>query len=238
MTQRHFAVLLLLLLFIACIFTCNTFGEKQSIFLAHEAGLNEKTGKQRLVQEDNVVIEAQGKRVGEQIVYFDLNIFLFNKLVFADSVNMFTTERGLLPIVRQLKNDNKSHQEQQPYEILIGLLPQPDQSCILRLIADAQQQYQLDTLPFFLGNHFNADSDSFLEFMGFLSPIKPYCSECDSAFYNPLLFYEMRDTGFVLDSATTQKWAKQHYGNFYGFRPDSTRIVPIYKANELMIYDT
>lgn len=209
----------MVLLGIVVLLTCNTLDRRQSLLQRHliqqmEAG----DGYRWLYQSDTLSIRALAEVVQGEVLFSHLAIMLHDSAVYANTTDRFSSQFDLLPIVRHLANCQ--------HEVLMGIVPQADQYRILQLILNDTALVRTDTLPLFDGQHLNADRDAAIEFKGYWSNPLPYCLDCDSTYYNPQLFYEMSDTGFVLDAAATQNWASKHLGGFYGFRPDTLRVVP------------
>ncbi len=158
--------------------------------------------------------------VEAQKIYKDVKIKLGEDIIYENDKIMLFNHFGILPIVRKLDNSN--------IEVLMGIKA-PEIDKIKRLIFDNNEIVVNDTLPLFSGNHKNIDDDNFVEFAGFLNKFESYCSNCDSAYYNPLLYYEMHPMGFKLDTTATLKWIESHYEQNLGFLPDKTKIVRLKK---------
>jgi len=58
--------------------------------------------------------------------------------------------------------------------------------------------------------------------------IEAYCRNCDSAYYNPPVYYELSD-GFPFDSIAVQSAAKNMFGQFFGYSQDYNVIVSLSK---------
>jgi hypothetical protein len=63
----------------------------------------------------------------------------------------------------------------------------------------------------------NLDEDDFLEFAGYWSWIETYGPDQEYVSYNPLLVYEVTDTGIRIDSLLTMEINKEIWGNFEGY---------------------
>ena len=89
-----------------------------------------------------------------------------------------------------------------------------------RFFVDAGHTVKVDTLPIFTEKARNLDKDPALELSGYNWPGP--AERWDSAGYSwttykPRLYYEIRATGLVLDSALTKQKALAWYGIFRGF---------------------
>lgn len=180
----------------------------------------EKVQKQRqewAFHQDRVILYAnEFKETHKKPVYRDLRVVLDGKLLYEDQKSNFVSNFGILPIVRQLENNQ--------FEILVGFQENSGEK-ILHLIGREDSLILNDTLPLFKGNHSDRDRDGMPEFSGFLEKFPAYCQECDSLYYNPYLIYEMRPERFVLDTLLTRQWIENHYDRFAGFKPDSNLLV-------------
>ena len=216
--------LFMLLFLVMVLLTCNTMNHEQSqeqrwLFKQEELG----KGYRWLYQQQNIGIRALAHLKNDELFFKDFAIMVNDSTIYFNTTDLFTTQFDLLPIVRQLPN--KQH------EIQMGISPEPEQYRILQLIFTDTSITKTDTLPLFDGQHANADADTTMEFKGYWSNLEPYCFDCDSTYYNPQLYYEMLNTGFTLDTATTKQWIDTNYGTFNGFRPNKNLIVPLKNTN-------
>lgn len=105
-------------------------------------------------------------------------------------------------------------------ELLVRLASPPNLDIVRRFFLDGQRVTHLDTLPAFDEAARNLDSDSLLEFSGYRNSGEVW--EDDDGHrrtsYNPLLYYEIRPTGLVLDSTLIKQKALARYGVFRGFQ--------------------
>ena len=106
-------------------------------------------------------------------------------------------------------------------ELLVRVATPPDLDFLRRFVVSGQHVVCRDTLPAFNERARNLDQDPALEFSGVR-----YSSEVIgddghgylSTTYSPLLCYEVRPTGLVLDTALTIRRTRARYGKFYGFK--------------------
>jgi len=200
-------------MFVSLVFTCNTISVTPT---SNDLILQEGVEK-CLAKSDNVAVFGQRTFVNDEVFYRNLSIFIEEELVYYNSTTLFSTYYNILPIMRSLPNGQQ--------EILIAFADSPKHLKTLRLLGTKHNVFVQDTLPLFTSTHHDVDRDGTTEFSGYLEPTRPYCIGCDSAYYNPLLTYELRKTGIYFDSLTTRQWIGKHYQHFYGFVPDTTLVV-------------
>ena len=160
---------------------------------------------------------------GSKPIYKNIEVVVEGANLYKNKTSDFVSNFGVLPIVRKTSTNQ--------IEFLLGFKDTRNEK-ILRLISETKQgsnQIVLqDTLPLFGVGHQDLDEDGIIEFSGFLEHYPPHCVDCDSVYYNPLLFYEMQDHAFVLDTPTTRNWINENYQEFRGFKPDP-RLVRLKK---------
>lgn len=210
--MSHFLYMLLIIcLMIVLLFTCNTVPESrqmEEVWLVNTARVG-------------VVAKRATTSYSNSTRYQNLSIFIDSNLVYHNPRDYFDMHFGLLPIVQPLSDEVT--------ELLLGFWNQKFQTKILRLQCNNKRVLYQDTLPAFNAHPTDLDRDRREEFSGYLAENEVYCVGCDSAYYNPLLFYEITKNGVQLDSAVTKKWIEEHYDSFYGFRPNKKLIVPLAK---------
>ena len=215
------------LFFLVLLFTCNVMNKQQSEqqkWLHEQAQLGK--GYRWLYQDSLLGVRALAKLVEGELFFEKMSIFLQDSVRYTNTTTLFTTQFDFLPIVQHLPNNQ--------HEVLMGIVDTNQNYQILQIKLSPQLPTILDTLPFFDGQNTDIDKDGKVEFKGYLAADEPYCAECDSVYYNPLLFYEQGETGFCLDSALTRQWCQQHYGGFKGFYPNRKWIVPLKTRGNLV----
>lgn len=105
-------------------------------------------------------------------------------------------------------------------ELLIRVASPPNLDLVRRFLLEGPRVTRLDTLPAFEEAARNLDGDSLLEFSGYRSSGEVWDDANGHRWtsYNPKLYYEVRPTGLVLDSALTKQKALADYGVFRGFQ--------------------
>ena len=62
-------------------------------------------------------------------------------------------------------------------------------------------------------------------YSGYLNIADKPCNDCDSGYYNPILYYQVTENGIFLDSTITIMKNTIKWGGFYGFEI-SDRVLP------------
>jgi hypothetical protein len=103
--------------------------------------------------------------------------------------------------------------------LLIRIANPPDLDIVRRFLINGQRVIRIDTLPAFDEAAQNLDEDPLLEFGGYQASSAVWDDDKGHYWtsYNPKLYYEIRPTGLVLDSALTKQKAIAQYGVFRGF---------------------
>ncbi|UYZ57537.1 hypothetical protein [Hymenobacter latericus] len=94
----------------------------------------------------------------------------------------------------------------------------PNKNDLLLLTVDGNRVVRRQVLPTFDNPACDVDGDGRVEYAG----IRDYAEAVDDPAkmsYNPILFYELRSTGWMLDSTATMQINKMLWGKFYGFQP-------------------
>jgi hypothetical protein len=104
-------------------------------------------------------------------------------------------------------------------ELLLGIQIPPDVGFTRRFFIKDGHVAKTDTLPAFEEKARNLDTDSHLEIGGYRYSGEVWDDGKAHYYtsYNPKLYYEMRPTGLVLDTALTKRKAIAQYGVFRGF---------------------
>lgn len=111
-------------------------------------------------------------------------------------------------------------------ELLVAYSGRPNRDKVRRFRIKGQRVVRIDTLTAFDGPARNLDQDAWLEYRGYAD----YGESWDDAqghhqTYNPLLCYEVRPTGLVLDTALTIRRNRARYGKFYGYRYSEKPVI-------------
>lgn len=105
-------------------------------------------------------------------------------------------------------------------ELLVAYNNRPSKDRVRRFHIRGSQVVSLDTLLTFDGPARDLDHDGRLEYGG-RDDYGEGLSDAQGralSFYNPVLYYELRPTGLVLDSMLTRQRATAQYGSFHGYR--------------------
>ena len=167
---------------------------------------------------DSLTLEAT---ISEQfddstIVYKNLIIQLDSKIIFIVSSNKEFHVNNT-PMTIQTGGGN----------LLIFLeycdRPLKEKHFVLTLTGDSITETKL--LPYFENEFINHDKDLNLETYSFEDYNEAYCTNCDSSYYNPILFYEVQESSIEIDSILTVATYNTAKIPFHGFS-QSEKIVP------------
>ena len=150
-----------------------------------------------------------------------------NKIIYRD-----TTDDGLAYSYYSMPQTKKLYPIWIPVghvngELIVAFNNRPSKELARRFTIANSVVIKIDTLLAFDGPARDIDKDGKLEFAG----IQDYGEEWMDkqgrrrASYNPTLYYEVRPTGLVLDSALTESKARAQYGKFWGFSYSNTPII-------------
>ncbi|MGI4833528.1 MAG: hypothetical protein ACRYFK_08720 [Janthinobacterium lividum] len=112
-------------------------------------------------------------------------------------------------------------------QLLVAFNNRPSKDLARRFYVQQGRVTKIDTLLTFDGPAKDVDGDGRREFSGFYD----YGEVWDDAqgrrhrVYVPTLYYEIRPTGLVLDSALTKRRAIAQYGAFYGFTYSADPVI-------------
>lgn len=143
-----------------------------------------------------IIVGCSITRNGERIYVDTLDPLIYNR-------------NDLYPIIRDLGNNT--------FELLLQYGNAPNMDEVQHFIIKNNKVAKLDTLPSFFSKARNLDSDTLLEYSGIWDYRQLWGENADSACYEPIIFYEVRKLGIVLDSALTIKINKRIYGKFCGY---------------------
>ena len=114
-------------------------------------------------------------------------------------------------------------------ELLVAFNNRPNKELARRFTIHNGLVVKIDTLLTFDGPAKDVDGDGKLEFSGAYD----YSQETGDGqghmrkTYDPILYYEQRPTGLVLDSALTIRRGIARFGKFYGFDSSEEILVPL-----------
>ncbi len=133
-----------------------------------------------------------------------------NKQVYIDtSLTEYEFGDKLYPIVRQLDNEI--------FEILVEVNDRPSKNYLKYFKVDQDKIVSTEKLPTFISKPSNLDTDENLEFAGFWDWGETWGDDGSLTAYNPIVYYELKAKGLILDSTLTINKNKAIYGNFHGF---------------------
>ncbi|MGI4875638.1 MAG: hypothetical protein ACRYFX_31160 [Janthinobacterium lividum] len=114
-------------------------------------------------------------------------------------------------------------------ELLLAYSNRPGRDQVRRFRIEGQQVTHLDTLTAFDGPAKNLDQDARLEYSGYADYGEHWTDEQGHhrQTYNPVLYYEVRPTGLVLDTALTIRQNRARYGKFYGYRYSEQPVIVV-----------
>lgn len=149
-----------------------------------------------------------------------ISVFFDNKLIFKDSLNEYWLtgyESTQYPKLLMSADSN--------YQLLIEVDERPNQNELLNLTISKEGELIQHRLPIFNWNPMDIDNDGKLEVDGTLTNGETIANG-DTAFYNPVLVYELIDNCLVFDSATTIEKNKKIWGQFHGYSYNDTLLLP------------
>jgi hypothetical protein len=149
-----------------------------------------------------------------------ISVFFENKLIFKDSLNNYwLTGYESTQYPKLLKCSDGS------YQLLIEVDERPNQNELIQLIISKDGKLTQNRLPIFNWNPIDIDADGNLEVDGTLTNGETIANG-DTAFYNPVLVYELTDNCLVFDSTTTIEKNKKIWGQFHGYSYNDTLLLP------------
>ncbi|QKG52541.1 hypothetical protein [Hymenobacter sp. BRD67] len=119
-------------------------------------------------------------------------------------------------------------------ELLIDIISPPNTELSRRFFIRNASVVKLDTIPLFHEPAKNLDRDKWLELAGYSTFGEEWSDEQGRQWqtYNPKLYYEIRPTGLMLDSALTKQQAISQYGVFRGFTASDEPVIRIKKPEQ------
>jgi len=133
-----------------------------------------------------------------------------NKRLYIDtSLTEYEFGGKLYPIVRLLDNET--------FEILIEVNDRPSKNYLKYFNVHQDKIVSTEKLPTFISKASNLDMDDNLEFAGFWDWGETWGDNGTLTAYNPILYYEFKPSGIIMDSTLTISKNKEIYGDFHGF---------------------
>jgi hypothetical protein len=171
---------------------------------------SEKNVKEIYLQESVKINVPFFDHFSDSLTYNHIGIFIGTTQVFFDStLTEYLFDNKAFPSARKLKDGS--------YEILLKVFDAPDFNKTLVMRFKNNILLRKEILPYFESYSQDIDGDGIKEWFGTLHITEPPCNNCDSCYYNPILYYEINEQGTILDSALTVKMNKQKWGVFYGY---------------------
>lgn len=146
---------------------------------------------------------------GKLTIYSSFKLIKNGRAIYIDSLNEYEFGNELYPIV--MKTGINS------YELLFEINNRPSKNYLKRLYVKNDSVYNVDKLPTFVGKPKDIDNDGILEYAGFWDNAQVWGDDNNITAYNPILYYELKTNGLVLDRPLTIQKNKTIYGNFHGF---------------------
>ena len=205
---------------IACILTACVNGNGQKTVSSSDTSVDSLQTKssidkqvQKTIKLDNdFEIKVGQKEDFETFETYTLFILTHkNKQLYIDT-SMTEYEFGdkLYPIVRKL--------DKETFEILVEVNDRPSKNYLKYLKVQQDKIVRTEELPTFISKASNLDTDDNLELAGFWDWGEVYGDNGELTVYNPIIYYELKPDGIILDSTLTINKNKEIYGDFHGFK--------------------
>lgn len=155
------------------------------------------------------------------------SIVLNGQVIYRDTANGMTYDFAEQPEIRK-QYPMWIPKGEHDGELLVAYDNRPSKELARRFYISSGHVAKMDTLPAFNAPAKDRDHDGKPEYAGFYD----FGEEWDDAAgrhrmtYTPTLYYEVGPTGLVLDSALTQRMARENYGVFLGYKSTSQPGVP------------
>lgn len=99
--------------------------------------------------------------------------------------------------------------------LYLKIFDAPDFNKLHQFTISNSKLTKMDTLPYFYEPTKEIDGERV--YCGILNVVETPCSNCDSCYYNPKLYYKLTENGILLDSLLTIKMNTKQWKGFYGF---------------------
>lgn len=144
---------------------------------------------------------------GDEQIFSSLKILRNGKTIYQnDTDTRFVLDKKKYPKV--LKLDSAL------FVVLVEIWDTPDINKLLAVYVNNSSVIRTDILPFFSQEY--GAKPTILS--GVMNIIEVPCLDCDSSFYQPVLYYRVSSKGIILDSSLTIRKNTEYYGTFLGFQ--------------------
>jgi hypothetical protein len=152
-------------------------------------------------------------------IKIDFTIRRFGKIIYRDITDGCAYDPSLVDSAIQKVYPLWVPTSKDSGELLVLFNNRPSKDLARRFFIKSQQVIKIDTLLTFDGPAHDVDKDGKQEFSGLYDYGEVWDDGKGHYFtsYNPKLYYEIRPTGLVLDTALTRRKAIARYGVFRGF---------------------
>ncbi len=133
-----------------------------------------------------------------------------NKQIYIDTSNTeYEFGDTLYPILKTV--------DKETFEILVEVNNRPNKNYLKYFKVRQDKIVRTEKIPTFISNAANLDSDPNLECAGFWYWSETWGDNGSLTAYNPIIYYEFKASGILIDSSLTIEKNKEIYGQFYGF---------------------
>jgi hypothetical protein len=149
------------------------------------------------------------------------------KVIFRDTTNGFDYDPTLVDSTIQKVYPLWVPTGNESGELLVVFHSPPSKDLARRFFIRGRRVMKIDTLLTFEGPARDVDGDGKREFCGLQDSGEVWddTQGRHRRAYNPMLYYEVRPTGLVLDSTLTRQKARAQYGKFYGFNYSEKPVI-------------
>lgn len=203
---------------------CSNGNGQRNVSSTNEDSLQKKPSIDEQIQKtikldyDFEISVGQGEDFGKFETYTLFVLTHKGKQIYLDT-SLIEYEFGdkLYPIVRQL--------DKETFEILVEVNDRPSKNYLKHFKVHQDKIVSIEKLQTFISGAANLDKDENLEFAGFGDRGETWGDNGSLTAYNPIIYYELKPSGIVLDSTLTISKSKEVYGDFYGFKYDSEVVI-------------
>ena len=152
-----------------------------------------------------------------------IEVIYNNKTIFTDTANEYWLsgyESNQYPRLLECSNGD--------LQLLIEIDERPNNNELQQITISKGGNVNLNKLPLFNWKPENMENDGKMKLRGVLTNGETI-ADGDTAFYNPVLVFEISNNCLILDSLSTEKINKRIWGNFYGFKYNDSLLLPFNK---------